>query len=58
MPVVLAVLSSDPAVIAHRRHRAVVVASHVKRTQGWAELTQGTVLAVSEDLQVRHLPAS
>lgn len=48
---------THPKVIAHRRHRAVVVASHVKRTQGWVELTQGTVLAVSEDLQVRHLPA-
>lgn len=49
---------THPKVIAHRRHRAVVVASHVKRTQGWVELTQGTVLAVSDDLQVRHLPAS
>lgn len=48
---------THPKVIAHRRHRAVVVASHLKRTQGWVELTQGTVLAVSEDLQVRHLPA-
>jgi len=48
---------THPAMIAHRRHRAVVVASHVKRTQGWVELTQGTALAVSEDLQVRHLPA-
>ena len=49
---------THPKVIAHRRHRAVVVASHLKRTQGWVELTQGTVLAVSEDLQVRHLPAA
>jgi glutamine amidotransferase len=49
---------THPMMIAHRRHRAVVVASHVKRTQGWVELTQGTVLAVNEDLQVRHLPAS
>lgn len=48
----------QPAVMAHRRQRAVVVASHVKRTQGWVELTQGTALAVSEDLQVRHLPAA
>ncbi|HYI01000.1 class II glutamine amidotransferase [Hyalangium sp.] len=47
---------TQPAVMAHRRQRAVVVASHVKRTQGWVELTQGTALAVSEDLQVRHLP--
>ena len=48
---------TQPAVIAHRRQRVVVVASHVKRTQGWVELAQGTSLAVSEDLQVRHLPA-
>ena len=39
---------THPGMIAHRRHRAVVVASHLKRTQGWVELTQGTVLAVSE----------
>jgi glutamine amidotransferase len=49
---------TQPTVIAHRRHRAVVVASHVKRTQGWVELAQGTALAVSEELQVRHLPAA
>lgn len=49
---------TQPAVIAHRRQRAVVVASHVKRAQGWVELPQGTTLAVSEDLQVRHLPAA
>ncbi len=49
---------SQPAVGAHRRQRAVVVASHVKRPQGWVELAQGTTLAVSEDLQVRHLPAA
>jgi predicted glutamine amidotransferase len=48
---------THPAKSAHRRYRAVVVASHVKRTQGWVELTQGTVLTVSEELQVRHLPA-
>jgi predicted glutamine amidotransferase len=48
---------THPTMIAHRRHRAVVVASHVKRSQGWVELAQGTALAVSEDLQVRHLPA-
>jgi glutamine amidotransferase len=48
---------THPLMMAHRRHRAVVVASHVKRTQGWVELGQGTALAVSEDLQVRHLPA-
>jgi predicted glutamine amidotransferase len=46
---------TQPGVMAHRRQRVVVVASHVKRTQGWVELTQGTALAVSEDLQVRHL---
>ncbi len=49
---------AQPTVGAHRRQRAVVVASHVKRTQGWVELAQGTTLAVSEDLQVRHLPAA
>ncbi|WP_224247941.1 class II glutamine amidotransferase [Hyalangium gracile] len=49
---------TQPAVMAHRRQRAVVVASHLKRTQGWVELAQGTTLAVSEDLQVRHLPAA
>lgn len=47
---------TQPAVMAHRRQRVVVVASHVKRTQGWVELTQGTALAVSEDLRVHHLP--
>jgi glutamine amidotransferase len=47
---------TQPAVIAHRRQRVVVVASHVKRPVGWVELPQGTALAVSEDLQVRHLP--
>jgi glutamine amidotransferase len=49
---------TQPGVIAHRRQRAVVVSSHVKRTQGWVELAQGTALAVSEELQVRHLPAA
>lgn len=48
---------THPMRIAHRRHRGVVVASHVKRTTGWVELTQGTTLAVSEELQVRHLQA-
>lgn len=48
---------SRPGVIAHRRQRVVVVASHVKRPAGWVELPQGTTLVVSEDLQVRHLPA-
>lgn len=48
---------SQPGVIAHRRQRVVVVASHVKRPAGWVELPQGTTLVVSEDLQVRHLPA-
>jgi len=49
---------SQPSVGAHRRQRAVVVASHVRRPQGWVELEQGTTLAVSEELQVRHLPAA
>ncbi|MDY7225088.1 class II glutamine amidotransferase [Hyalangium rubrum] len=48
---------THPMLIAHRRHRGVVVASHVKRTAGWVELPHGTTLAVSEDLQVRHLSA-
>ncbi|MDC0715187.1 class II glutamine amidotransferase [Stigmatella sp. ncwal1] len=48
---------TQPGVGAHRRRRAVVVASQVKRTAGWVELPQGTTLAVSGDLQVRHLPA-
>ncbi|HLL01244.1 MAG TPA: class II glutamine amidotransferase [Myxococcaceae bacterium] len=48
---------SQPGVIAHRRQRVVVVASHVKRLAGWVELPQGTTLVVSEELQVRHLPA-
>ncbi len=47
----------QPGVIAHRRRKSVVVASHVKRTAGWVELPRGTTLAVSEDLQVRHLTA-
>lgn len=46
---------TQPGVIAHRRRLTVVVASHVKRTSGWVELPRGTTLAVSEDLQVRHL---
>ncbi|WP_224367125.1 class II glutamine amidotransferase [Hyalangium versicolor] len=49
---------TQPKVMAHRRQRAVVVASHVKRTQGWVELAQGTALAVSEDLQVHQLSAA
>jgi predicted glutamine amidotransferase len=48
---------TQPMVIAHRRQHAVVVASHVKRTHGWVELEPGSALAVSEELQVRHLPA-
>jgi glutamine amidotransferase len=48
---------TQPAVIAHRRQRVVVVASHVKRPAGWVELPQGTTLVVNEELQVRHLPA-
>ncbi len=47
----------QPGVISHRRRKSVVVASHVKRTAGWVELPRGTTLAVSEDLQVRHLTA-
>jgi predicted glutamine amidotransferase len=47
---------SQPALMAHRRQRVVVVASHVKRPAGWVELPQGTALVVSEDLQVQHLP--
>jgi predicted glutamine amidotransferase len=49
---------TQPAVIAHRRQRAVVVASHVKRPAGWVELAQGSALAVSEELQLHHLPAA
>jgi predicted glutamine amidotransferase len=48
---------TNPAVPAHRRRRSVVVASHVRRPAGWVELAEGTTLAVSEDLRVRHLPA-
>jgi glutamine amidotransferase len=48
---------TQPGVINHRRRVTVVVASHVKRTAGWVELPQGTSLAVSEDLRVRHLTA-
>jgi glutamine amidotransferase len=44
-----------PGVIAHRRRLTVVVASHVRRPAGWVELPHGTTLAVSEELQVRHL---
>jgi predicted glutamine amidotransferase len=46
---------SQPGVVAHRRRRSVVVATHVKRQAGWVELTEGTTLAVEADLQVRHL---
>jgi predicted glutamine amidotransferase len=48
---------TQPGVIAHRRQRAVVVASHLKRPAGWVELEQGMALTVSEDLQVRHISA-
>jgi predicted glutamine amidotransferase len=48
---------TQPRVGAHRRRRAVVVASHVKRTAGWVELPPGATLAVGGDLQVRQLPA-
>lgn len=47
----------QPGVIAHRRRLTVVVASHVRRTAGWVELSQGTTLAVGGDLRVSHLPA-
>jgi glutamine amidotransferase len=46
---------TQPGVPAHRRRRSVVVATHVKRSVGWVELTEGTTLAVEADLQVRHL---
>lgn len=46
---------SQPGVVAHRRRRSVVVATHVKRPAGWVELAEGTTLAVEADLQVRHL---
>ncbi len=46
---------SQPGVVAHRRRRSVVVASHVKRPAGWVELAEGTTLAVETDLSVRHL---
>jgi glutamine amidotransferase len=46
---------SRPGVVAHRRRRSVVVASHVKRQAGWVELTEGTTLVVEADLRVRHL---
>ncbi len=46
---------TQPAVGAHRRRRTVVVASHLKRSQGWVELAQGTTLVVTPDLQVSHL---
>ena len=48
---------TQPGVSEHRRRLTVVVASHVKKTSGWVELPRGTTLAVSEDLQVRHLAA-
>ena len=46
---------TQPGMTAHRRRHSVVVASHVRRPAGWVELTEGTTLAVSQDLQVRHL---
>jgi glutamine amidotransferase len=46
---------SQPGVTAHRRRRSVVVATHVRRPAGWVELSEGTTLGVSQDLQVRHL---
>lgn len=46
---------SQPGVVAHRRRRSVVVASHVMRPAGWVELAEGTTLAVEADLSVRHL---
>jgi predicted glutamine amidotransferase len=48
---------TQPSEGAHRRRRAVVVASHLTRTAGWVELPQGATLAVGGDLQVRQLPA-
>ncbi|WNG59195.1 class II glutamine amidotransferase [Archangium gephyra] len=47
-----------PGVMAHRRRRSVVVASHLKRPVGWVELAEGTTLTVEADLQVRHLPST
>ncbi|HYO67340.1 MAG TPA: class II glutamine amidotransferase [Archangium sp.] len=46
---------TQPGVMAHRRRRSVVVATHLKRPAGWVELAEGTVLTVEADLQVRHL---
>src|SRR5262249_25828261 len=46
---------SQPGVVAHRRRRSVVVATHVQRPAGWVELADGTTLAVASDLTVRHL---
>ncbi|HYO57196.1 class II glutamine amidotransferase [Archangium sp.] len=45
----------QPGVVAHRRRRSVVVATHLKRPAGWVELAEGTTLAVEADLRVRHL---
>jgi glutamine amidotransferase len=47
---------THPGVVAHRRRRSVVVATHLKRPAGWVELAEGTTLTVEADLQVRHLP--
>jgi predicted glutamine amidotransferase len=46
---------TQPGVVAHRRRRSVVVATHVTRPAGWVELAEGTTLMVGPDLQVRHL---
>ncbi|AKJ05261.1 glutamine amidotransferase [Archangium gephyra] len=47
---------TQPGVVAHRRRRSVVVATHLKRPAGWVELAEGTALTVEADLQVRHVP--
>lgn len=49
---------TQPGVVAHRRRRSVVVATHLKRPAGWVELTEGTTLTVESDLRVRHLPSA
>jgi glutamine amidotransferase len=47
----------DARARAHRRRRAVVVASDVVRPQGWLELPPGTAVAVDATLAVRNVVA-
>lgn len=50
------VADMQPMIRAHRRHRSVVIASHVTDPPAWFELPNGTVLAVDSQLNLQRMP--